>query len=65
MILSTEIQNNIEKLRGCSLYPDYDVRYLNRWIEEYPSCFPNYIKENRYNTIFNWQTLEYEIYEKD
>ncbi len=52
MLLST-IQNKIEKVHG-SLSFDFDVRYLERWVRNYPNCFPKFILNGHYKTIIVW-----------
>ena len=64
MILNETIINNIEKIKGSSIYPDYDIRYLKKWIDEYPQCFPKWMLKGNYEPIFNWELLQWEIYEK-
>lgn len=51
MILATTIQTRLEKVHG-SLYPDFDIRYLQRWIKLYSSCFPKFILNGNFECKF-------------
>jgi hypothetical protein len=50
MILATTIQERLRLLVPTpeTLVYDFDVRYLSRWIQAYPSVFPKYVRENKY-----------------
>jgi hypothetical protein len=41
---------------------DIDIRYLQRWINLYPCCFPKFMLSNSYTAIFNWELCRWEIY---
>lgn len=45
---------------------DIDIRYLQRWIDLYPCCFPKFMfsKETSpsFCAIFNWELMRWEIY---
>lgn len=62
MILNETIINRLEKVKGSSIYPNYDIRYLEKWIEKYPQCFPKWMLKGNYKLIFNLELLRYEIY---
>lgn len=63
MILLTTIQNKLElHISKATLRFEFDVRYMKRWIEEYPQCFPNFIINGNYKTIFNYEKLRYEFH---
>ena len=62
MILLDTIKNKLEKHIGYEeLYKSFDCRYMQKWIDLYPNCFPEYVKNNRYTIHFNWQKMRYEI----
>jgi hypothetical protein len=63
MILLTTILDKIEKeiKPEHNLRFDFDCRFMDKWIREYPQCFPKFVKENRYNIIFNRNLLRYEL----
>lgn len=52
MYLQT-IQKRLTKVHG-DLKHDFDVRYLSRWIKNYPQCFPKFILRGQYETIIEW-----------
>lgn len=63
MILWTTILNKLSKyVDNNTLRFECDIRYLDRWIREYPKCFPNYIHNNNYKTLFNHEKLRYELH---
>jgi hypothetical protein len=67
MILSDTIIKRLEKESGKSLYPHYDVRYLGKWVEEYPQCFPKYVVSGNFEVKVVWTTsgeYRYEIHKK-
>ena len=39
-----------------------DIRYLDKWIKLYPTCFPKYIIDNNFKIIFNSKFLRYELH---
>lgn len=53
MILASTIQNRLEKFHG-SLYPDFDIRFLDKWIRQYPQCFPKFMLLGKYEPRFVW-----------
>lgn len=63
MILLTTILNKIEKeiKPEHNLRLDFDCRFLDKWVREYPQCFPKFVKENKYNISFNPNLLRYEL----
>ncbi len=62
MILLTTITKRLEKIIGNDkVYKRFDCRYLQKWIRLYPEIFPNYVKNNQYSIIFNYEKLRYEI----
>ena len=63
MILLTTLTKRLEKIIGNDkVYKEFDYRYLQKWIKLYPKIFPNYVKDNKYSIVFNYQKLRYEIY---
>jgi hypothetical protein len=61
MILWSDILTELLK-KGINPY-DIDVRYLQKWIRLYPELFPKFIIENKYELKFNYDFLQWEIYE--
>ena len=62
MILLTTITKRLEKIiDNDKVYKRFDCRYLQKWIRLYPEIFPNYVKNNQYSIIFNYEKLRYEI----
>lgn len=41
---------------------EFDCRYLNRWIREYPDYFPSFVREGNYSIVFNSLKLRYELW---
>lgn len=41
---------------------DIDVRYLRKWIDIHPECFPKFMRGNDYRINFNADLLRWEIY---
>lgn len=39
-----------------------DIRYLDKWIKLYPTCFPKYVINNNFKIIFNSNFLRYELH---
>ena len=39
-----------------------DVRYLNKWIKEYPQCFPKFVVNNKHRIEFNTKKYRYEFH---
>ena len=39
-----------------------DIRYLNKWLKLYPTCFPKYVINNNFKIIFNSNFLRYELH---
>ena len=64
MILNETIIDRLQKAKGSPIYPEYDIRYLGKWIEKYPQCFPKWMLKGCYKPIFNGELLRWEIYEK-
>ena len=62
MILANTIIDKIEKVKGGSITFDFDIRYLQRWINEFPQCFPKFIIKGNFQPIFNWGKMRWEIY---
>lgn len=63
MILLETIKNKLRKHIGSQeLYKSFDCRYMNKWINSYPNCFPKYVKNKQHRIEFNWNKLRYEIY---
>ena len=62
MILLTTLTKRLEKITdNDKVYKEFDCRYLQKWIRLYPEIFPNYVKNNQYFIIFNYEKLRYEI----
>lgn len=63
MVLLTTIQ---KKLKGVisesQLRYEFDVRYLSKWINKYPNMFPKFVRENKYEIIFNPELYRYEFH---
>lgn len=62
MILWTTILDKIKKV----IKPDddirfIDIRYLKKWINNYPECFPKYVLTNNYKIYFNPEFYRYEL----
>lgn len=63
MILLETIKNKLEKHIGYKeLYQSFDCRYMQKWINLYPDCFPKYVKNGKYYIEFNGSNLRYEIH---
>lgn len=63
MILLETIKNKLEKHIGYEeVYKSFDCRYMKRWIDLYPDCFPKYVQNNQYSIEFNWDKMRYEIH---
>lgn len=41
---------------------EIDIRYLKRWMDLYPECFPKFMLYHFYTAIFNWELCRWEIY---
>lgn len=52
MILGTTIQNKLKPY--FDNYFDFDIRYLDRWVKQYPNLFPKFILEGNYESKFVW-----------
>jgi len=61
MILGITIQNRLEIALNRSLYPDFDIRYLTRWINEAPKVFPKFILTGNYESFYNPIKMRWEI----
>ena len=61
MILLTTITDRLEKVHE-NIRFEFDVRYMDKWIKMYPNAFPQYVKNNNHNIVFNPKKLRYEIY---
>lgn len=62
MILGQTIYKRLTKSVGKNITYDFDIRYLSKWIDKYPECFPKFIRENNYKIIFNSEKLRYELF---
>ncbi len=63
MILLTTIQKRLIKKVGFDVIRlEFDCRYLTRWINQCPECFPRFVIEGRYKIVFNNNLLRYELY---
>lgn len=40
---------------------EIDIRYLQRYIREFPDVFPKFMREYRYLAYFNWKLYRWEI----
>jgi hypothetical protein len=63
MILLTTITTKIQKV----IKPEddirfLDVRYLDKWIRNYPQCFPKFVLNNEHKILFNPNKLRYEFH---
>lgn len=61
MITDQLIYNRLVKSHGKNLRFEFDIRFLQKWIDLYPDVFPDFIKQNNYKTIFNHKKLRYEF----
>jgi hypothetical protein len=52
MILGTTIQNRLKP--HFENYFDFDIRYLDRWINSYPNLFPKFMKDKKFEAKFIW-----------
>lgn len=41
---------------------DIDIRYLQRWMNLYPCCFPKFMLSGHFRAEFNWELMRWEIY---
>ena len=41
---------------------EIDIRYLQRWIDLFPCCFPKFMLSNLFTAVFNWELCRWEIY---
>ena len=63
MILLSTIQKNLLKFKTHKeLRYEFDIRYLEKWVNLYPSCFPKYVINNNYKIVFNSNKLRYELH---
>lgn len=61
MVLWDDIYTSLIK-QGVSGY-DIDVRYLGKWIKEFPNLFPIFVISGNYRIHFDWEQLKWYIYE--
>jgi len=61
MILGTTIQNRLDIAQGSPVGFDFDIRYLGRWLIIYPECFPKFMLNENFTTVFNGNLLRWEI----
>ena len=54
------IYKRLLKVSGATSY-DIDIRYLGRWIKDYPEVFPKFMVKNNYTAYFNGATYRWEI----
>lgn len=47
--------------KGVKSY-EIDIRYLQRWIDLYPCCFPKFMLSNFFTAIFNVELYRWEIF---
>lgn len=47
--------------KGVDSY-EIDVRYLQRWINLYPDCFPKFMLSNFFTAVFNSEKYRWEIW---
>lgn len=65
MILWDTILNKIEsKINDVSVTRFIDIRYLDKWINLYPECFPDFILNNKHEIIFNYEKYRYEFHKR-
>lgn len=62
MILGTTIEKRLAVAHGKSLYPDFDIRYLQRWIRLYKNCFPVFVLRGEFESYFNVGKLRWELH---
>ena len=58
--LWTTIYNRLIS-KGVKSY-EIDIRYLQRWIDLYPCCFPKFMLSNFFTAIFNSELYRWEIW---
>lgn len=61
MILATTIQYRLSKASGKCITYDFDIRYLDKWIKQFPNCFPKYILSGNFTPYFNPSKYRWEI----
>lgn len=61
MILGTTIQNRLDIANGSPVGFDFDIRYLDKWIRLYPNCFPKFVLNGDFTTVFNTDKYRWEI----
>jgi len=56
MILATTIQNRLLKVVESpeTFCYDFDIRYLQRWVNLHPQCFPKFILKGKFEPKFIW-----------
>lgn len=65
MILLETIQKRLSRhVDSRVLRYELDCRYLDRWIREYPDVFPRFIRENRFNIVYNYKLIRYEFHKQ-
>lgn len=52
MILGTTIQNKLKP--HFKNYFDFDIRYLDRWINNYPNLFPKFMIKGNFEAKIVW-----------
>lgn len=62
MILAETIQDRLTKEVGKSIVYDFDIRYLGKWLRNYPQCFPKYMLKENFTPIFNAVKYRWEVH---
>lgn len=39
-----------------------DIRYLTKWITNYPDCFPKFVLNGNFNIKFNSEKIRWELH---
>lgn len=65
MILWYSILNKLEsKISDSNVTKFIDIRYLDKWIKQYPECFPLFVRNNKHKIIFNNEKYRYEFHKR-
>lgn len=65
MILWNTILDKIEKvIKTNDDIRFIDIRYLEKWIKNYPQCFPKFVLKNKHKIYFNPEFYRYELSKK-
>ncbi len=63
MILGNTIQDRLRKVVESieTFTYDFDIRYMQKWINKHPQCFPKFMLNGNYEAYFNGDKMRWEI----